>query len=128
MENVTTAESKGKVIGFWVLKIAVAGMFLMAGGSKLAGVEQMVQLFDTIGLGQWFRYVTGITEVTGALLILIPATTAFGAILTVGTMVGAIITHLFLIGGNPAMPIGLLVGSLFILYFKKDQILKLLGK
>jgi len=35
-------------------------MFLMAGGSKLAGVPAMVSLFDQVGVGQWFRYVTGI--------------------------------------------------------------------
>jgi putative oxidoreductase len=46
-------------IVLWSATIALAAMFVMAGGSKLAGAPAMVQLFDAIGLGQWFRYVTG---------------------------------------------------------------------
>lgn len=122
------SESKAKVIGFWALKIAIGGIFLMAGASKISGAEQMVQMFEAIGVGQWFRYVTGLTEVAGAILILIPATAGLGALLTTCTMVGAIITHLFVIGGNPAMPIGLLAGSLFILYVRREQFAKILGR
>ena len=53
-------------------------MFLLAGGLKLAGVEPMVAMFETIGLGQWFRYLTGGLEVTGAILLLIPTTVLVG--------------------------------------------------
>jgi uncharacterized membrane protein YphA (DoxX/SURF4 family) len=48
-------------------------MFLMSGGSKLAGVPAMVSLFDAIGLGQWFRYVTGVIEVAAGTSLLVPA-------------------------------------------------------
>ena len=34
-----------------------------------------VRTFDAIGLGQWFRYATGIVEVAGGLLFLVPAAT-----------------------------------------------------
>jgi putative oxidoreductase len=53
--------STGKIInvGWWILQIGAAGMFLMAGFSKLSGDPQMVGLFEAIGLGQWFRYLTG---------------------------------------------------------------------
>ena len=66
--------STGRVInvGLWILQIGAAGMFLMAGFSKLSGDPQMVGLFDAIGLGQWFRYLTGSLEVLGAVLLLIP--------------------------------------------------------
>jgi len=53
----------------WVLQVAAAGMFLMAGFSKLSGNEQMVGMFDTIGVGQWFRYLTGALEVAGGILL-----------------------------------------------------------
>src|SRR5437879_6208684 len=45
------------LIALWAAQLALAGMFLLAGGSKLAGVPVMVGLFDAIGVGQWFRYV-----------------------------------------------------------------------
>src|SRR6267154_1398181 len=54
------------VIALWVVQIALAGMFLLAGGSKLVSAPAMVTLLNTIGFGQWFRYVTGLIEVGSA--------------------------------------------------------------
>src|SRR6476469_8880231 len=95
--------STGKIIniGLWILQIGAAGMFLMVGFFKLSGDPQLVELFDAIGLGQWFRYVTGSVEVLGAVLLLIPRLSGLGALLLAGTMVGAVATHLFVVGGSP---------------------------
>src|SRR5207237_56861 len=49
------------VIALWVVQTALAGMFLLAGASKLVGAPAMVTLFTAIGVGQWFRCVTGLT-------------------------------------------------------------------
>ena len=46
----------------------------------------MVELFAAIGLGQWFRYVTGAIEISAAVALLIPSGASFGAILLVPTM------------------------------------------
>ncbi|WP_368562127.1 DoxX family protein [Pseudoxanthomonas sp. UTMC 1351] len=94
----------------WGVRVLLALAFGAAGAAKLAGVPQMVQVFDAIGAGQWFRYVTGAVEVVGAVLILIRATGFFGALLLTATMVGAVATHLVLIGGSPmpAVVLGLL--------------------
>src|SRR3984893_11703935 len=54
------------LVALWLTQIALAGMFILAGGLKLAGVPVMVALFDAIGIGQWFRYVTGSIEVVSA--------------------------------------------------------------
>ena len=53
-------------IGAWTLQGIIAAAFLAAGAAKLAGVPFMVDLFAQIGLGQWFRVVTGVVEVVGA--------------------------------------------------------------
>ncbi len=82
------------VIALWVVQIALAGMFLLAGGSKLLGAPAMVTLFNTIGVGQWFRYVTGLIEVGSAIALLVPSTAVFGALLLVPTMIGAVATEL----------------------------------
>ena len=95
----------------WTLQILSAAMFLFAGGLKLAGVPLMVQEFGTIGLGQWFRYFTGTIEVVSAVLLLIPSLAAYGAAALFVTMVGAIFTHLFIIGGSPLIPIVLLAST-----------------
>ncbi|PWT81235.1 MAG: DoxX family protein, partial [Blastocatellia bacterium] len=63
--------SRPVTIILWVLQIAVAAMFLIAGGSKLAGAAPMVDMYNAIGVGQWFRYVTGTIEVGSAILLLV---------------------------------------------------------
>ena len=100
----------------WIIRILLAAAFLMAGGSKLAGAAPMVATFDKIGLGQWFRYFTGLTEVSGAILLLIPATGFWGALILLATMFGAVATHLFRIGGNPASAIVLGVLAAFVAF------------
>ena len=93
--------NKAVTITSWVLRLLAAVAFLSAGGAKLAGVPMMVGIFDQIGFGQWFRIFTGAVEVIGGIAILVPATVAFGAVLLAATMVGAVLTHLVLIGGSP---------------------------
>src|SRR6266850_7367196 len=105
------SDSTGKIINvvLWILQIGAAGMFLMAGFFKLSGDPRMIGLFDAIGFGQWFRYLTGSLEVLGAVLLLIPRLSGLGALLLVGTMLGAVATHLFLVGGSPLPAIILLI-------------------
>ncbi|MBN8758404.1 MULTISPECIES: DoxX family protein [Variovorax] len=98
----------------WGVRILLAVAFGAAGTSKLAGVPQMVQVFDAIGFGQWFRYLTGLVEIGGALLLLVPATGFLGGLLLAATMVCAVATHLVLIGGNPAPAVVLALLSGFV--------------
>jgi uncharacterized membrane protein YphA (DoxX/SURF4 family) len=93
--------SRPKNVTLWTLQILTAAAFLMAGFGALSGYPMMVETFDKIGLGQWLRYVTGAIEVGSAILLLIPRLTPVGAVLLVCTMAGAVLSHLFLIGGSP---------------------------
>ena len=93
-------------VGLWVVRGLLALAFVGAGGAKLYGVPMMVQEFEHIGLGQWFRYLTGALEVLGAFLILTPSLAAFGALLLIGIMIGATIAHLFVIGGTAVPALG----------------------
>lgn len=93
----------------WGLRILAAVVFLAAAGAKLAGVPEMVQVFDQLGTGQWFRIVTGIVEVAGGIAILVPATVALGGLLLSATMIGAVLAHSFIIEGSPAPAIVLLL-------------------
>lgn len=63
--------------------------FVGAGAAKLAGVDMMVATYDTIGMGQWFRYLTGIVEIGGAALLWLPGRQVVGAGLLGATMVAA---------------------------------------
>ena len=119
--------STGKImnVGLWILQIGAAGMFLMVGFLKLSGDPQMVALFQAIGLGQWFRYVTGSLEVLGAVLLLIPRLSELGALLLVGVTLGAVTTHLFVIGGNPLPAIILLIVTGIIAWGRRERTIKL---
>jgi putative oxidoreductase len=110
-------------VALWGVQIALAGMFLLAGSSKLVGAAAMVALFDAIGIGQWFRYVTGLIEVSSAVALLLPPFAVFGALALVATMVGAVATHLFIVGGSPAMPVILLLGATAVVWARRHQLL-----
>ena len=126
--NIETAKpGKAMNVVLWILQILGALMFLMAGGNKLAGNEQMVGMFDVIGIGQWFRYLTGGIEVLSAILLLIPRFSGIGALLLIPTMIGAILTHLFIVGGSPVVPIILLIVMGIIAYGRRDRTIALLS-
>jgi uncharacterized membrane protein YphA (DoxX/SURF4 family) len=109
MASLTSASLKQRRV-IWSVRILLALAFGAAGIAKLAGVPQMVQVFEVIGIGQWFRHLTGVVEVVGAVLLLVPATGFLGGLMLTATMVGAAGTHLVLIGGSavPAVVLGLL--------------------
>jgi uncharacterized membrane protein YphA (DoxX/SURF4 family) len=112
---------RASLIALWLTQVALAAMFLMAGGSKLAGVPAMVSLFDTLGFGQWFRYLTGVVEVVSAIALLMPSAAIFGAMLLIPTMVGAAAANLFL-GQSPAVPIVLLLVAAAVAWTRRDQL------
>src|SRR6476660_7921272 len=115
-------------VGLWILQIGAAGMFLMVGFFKLSGDPRMVGLFDAIGFGQWFRYVTGSLEVLGAVLLLIPWLSGLAALLLVGTMLGAVATHLFVVGGSPLPAIILLIVTGVIAWGRRKRTMNLLAE
>jgi putative oxidoreductase len=78
----------------WVLTIFLALAFTAAGGVKLVNNPGMVQEFAQIGLGQWFRYFTGILEVSGAIGLLIPGVRFWAALQIATVMVGATIANI----------------------------------
>ena len=104
----TTKPSQALNLTLWGVQALAALAFLAAGGSKLSGAPAMVEMFAKIGFGQWFRYVTGSLEVIGAVLLLLPRTAAIGGWLLATVMIGAVGTHLFLIGGSPVPAVVLL--------------------
>ena len=127
-QTLPVRRSRVAFIALWGVQVVLAGMFLLAGGSKLAGAAAMVALFDAIGVGQWFRYVTGLIEVVSAVALLVPSLAPFGAVALVATLVGAVATHLFIIGGSPAVPVVLLLGSLAIAWARRDQLSRALSR
>jgi len=118
--NTNRQRGRAALVALWLTQVALAVMFLLAGGSKLVGVPAMVSLFDAIGWGQWFRYVTGVIEVISGIALLIPSAAIFGAMLLIPTMLGAAAVNLFL-GQSPAAPLVLLIVAAAVAWTRRNQ-------
>lgn len=95
------------IIG-WVL-LAVTALFLGKGAvEKIIGTQEMVGNFAYMKLEK-YRILTGVGELLAAVLLLIPATSLYGAILVFGFMSAAVVLHLALMGGAKTY-VPLLVG------------------
>jgi len=103
----------------WTLRIVLALAFAAAGAAKLAGAPPMIELFDKLGLGQWFRYVTALVEIAGAALIVVPRTALYGAALLAVTMACAIVAHFTIIGPSAVPASILLLLNLVVIYMHK---------
>jgi uncharacterized membrane protein YphA (DoxX/SURF4 family) len=124
---------KTKNILSWILRLIAAVIMLQTLYFKFSAAPESVYIFSTIGMEPWGRIATGIFELIASILILIPALTAFGALLAIGLMSGAIFFHLTKLGievqgdGGQLFAYALIVFicSLILLIIYRQQILKL---
>ena len=100
-----------------MIRLGVAIVFLIAGAEKVSATNpnsHWVSMFNQIGLGEWFRYFTGVVEVLGAALILIPRTLLIGVALLSVTMAGAAVIVFFILDnrGESLFPALIFLGLL----------------
>lgn len=112
-------------LGAWALQIVVAAAFLAAGGAKLAGVPVMIQIFDQIGVGQWFRILTGVVEIVGAVALIYPGMAALGGLWLGFAMVCAVSACVFVLHSSPAPAAVLLALNALIVYLRRDELVTL---
>jgi putative oxidoreductase len=108
-------------IALWTLQVLVALVYLAAGSGKLLANP------DAIGIGQWFRYVTGSLEVLGALLLIVPGMAAAGAVLLACVMAGAAVAHLTVLHTAPTAPVVLFALTALIAWGRRSQLAGLPG-
>ncbi len=112
-------------IAAWILQGLLALAFTAAACAKFAGVPMLVMIFDQIGLGQWFRFVTAAVEIIGVLALLTPGFAGPGALWLGITMVFAILTHLLILQSNPAGAIVLCALSFALAWLRRAQFVTL---
>jgi putative oxidoreductase len=106
-----------------VLRVAACGVFVGVGATKFSSDSLWVKLFAQIGLGDWFRYLTGTLQMIAGGLFLIPRLRYAAAVLAGGTMVGAVLAHLFVLGtgvGGAVIPFALLVFVIVVTFRHPD--------
>ena len=82
----------------WSLRIIAAIILLQTLYFKFSAHPESVALFTKLGVEPWGRIATGVIELITAILLILPATKALGALSAAGVMLGAIASHLLVIG------------------------------
>lgn len=122
--------SKHAQIASWILQLVVAAILFQTLFFKFAGAEESKYIFRTLGMEPFGRIASGIAELIAVVLLLVPRTVPIGAILVLGVISGAIVSHLTKLGivvqndGGLlfALAIVVFVGSLAILTIRRSQI------
>ena len=82
----------------WIIKLTAVIILLQTLYFKFTGASESVYIFSTLGIEPFGRIGSGIVELVASILILIPRTTVLGALMALGTMLGAIFSHVFVLG------------------------------
>jgi uncharacterized membrane protein YphA (DoxX/SURF4 family) len=122
--------SKSAKVASWALQLLVAGILLQTLFFKFTGAPESVYIFTKVGAEPWGRLGSGAIELVAAILLLAPAFVPYGAILTVGVMSGAILSHLTILGievqGDGGLLFGLALtafaGSVVVLFIRRADI------
>lgn len=77
-----------------------------------------VETVEALGAGQWLRVALGCAELAGALGLLFPRLAWLAAGCLALLMLGATGTHLFVIGGSPALAVGLMLVSAAVVWLR----------
>jgi putative oxidoreductase len=107
-----------QLIALECTELALAGVFFLVGGAKLIGRPDMVELFRSIGVGQWFRYVTGIIEVVAAAFLVVPLASGASAVALGTVMVSATLIELFVLHRPPIAALACLSGHAYVAWVR----------
>ena len=122
------ARRRALTIALWVLQVLLAFQFAGGGWLKLSGAPVMVDMFHTIGAGQWFRIVVGALEVAGAIGLLIPRLAGLAALGLSCVMVGAIATNMFILHTDSRVAIVLLLMCALVAWGRWPQTRRLIAR
>jgi uncharacterized membrane protein YphA (DoxX/SURF4 family) len=89
---------KRRTTASWVLQVIVAGILFQTLFFKFTGAAESVYIFTTLGMEPWGRIGSGAAELVAVVLLLVPRTVRFGALLSLGVITGAILSHLTRLG------------------------------
>jgi uncharacterized membrane protein YphA (DoxX/SURF4 family) len=82
----------------WICRLAAAGILLQTLFFKFTGADESIYIFTKLGMEPWGRYGSGVAELIAAALLLTPRLAWTGALMALGVMAGAILSHLTLLG------------------------------
>ena len=124
----TAVENNGVLnIALWVMRALMAALFLFAAYMHLSGGPMAVEEFGKVGLGDWLRIVTGVLELVGGALILVPAYSALAALLLLCVDAGAFVSQLAVIHDDWIHPLPIAAILIAIVYLQRAALRARLG-
>lgn len=101
--------TKEKIIS-WVFQIIAAIILAMAAYEKFSGNPLISSVFDQLKMGDPGKKLIGIIEAISAIMLITTNLCHFGALLGLGTMLGALIAHVTVLGISVNNDGGMMVG------------------
>src|SRR4051812_42736755 len=114
MAKASRARTQRGVLLLEFVELLLAAVFLIVGRAKLTGRSDMVQLFRDIGVGQWFRYVTGVIELAGGTLLAVRLLAGASALILGGVMIVATLVELFVLHRPPIAALACLCAHTYV--------------
>jgi hypothetical protein len=121
---------KTKTLLSWTFQLIAAVILFQTLFFKFTAAEESVYIFTTLGIEPWGRVASGMAELVAVVLLLIPRTVTLGAVLSLGVISGALVSHLTKLGivvkddGGLlfALAVTVFVCSLLVLILRRQQI------
>jgi uncharacterized membrane protein YphA (DoxX/SURF4 family) len=82
----------------WVLRGIAAVILLQTLFFKFSGAKESVYIFTAVGMEPWGRIGSGVVELIASILLLVPRTVVYGAVISLAVISGAIFFHLTKLG------------------------------
>jgi len=109
----------------WLVRLVVAAILVQTLFFKFSAAPESVYIFKTLGLEPWGRIGSGVAELAATVLLLVPATAGLGALLALGVISGALVSHLTKLGIEVQGDHGLLFGLALVVFVGSAAVLYL---
>lgn len=86
--------TRKEYVSSWILQLLAAVILFQTLFFKFTGAEESIYIFTKLGLEPWGRLGSGFVELIAGVLLLVPRTVTWGAVLSLGVISGAIVSHL----------------------------------
>ena len=130
--NAPTTLTRNQNIVSWIFQVLAAVIFIQSLFFKFSGAEESIYIFSQLGVEPWGRIGTGIVELIASILLLVPRFASIGALLSLGVISGAILSHLAVLGiaiegvGDDGtlfgMAIAVFIASLVVLIIRRKSL------
>ena len=115
--------SKSMRIASWALQVIAAAILGQTLFFKFTAAPESVYIFSKLGAEPWGRIGSGLVELLAVILLLTPRGAAVGAVLALGVIGGAILSHLTRLGIAVQGDGGLLFGLVLAVFASSAGVL-----